>query len=491
MKTMKSISILMIASLLLVACEDWLDVKPKTVVESSELFETETGYKDALWGIYSQMTEASMYGMNMTITLDAMAKIYSRVGTSSALRPFSSYNFTSSQSQSVVNAVWQNTYSTIANLNNLIANIQLADKGIFAKDNYNVIYGEALGLRAFLHFDLLRLFAPSYADDPEAAAIPYVVSFNSQITKTSTVSEVIELILKDLETATALLKESDPMVTHRSIATSEDDVYLLNRNLRFNYYAAVATMARVYHYKGDTANAKQKAQEVIDHSGCKWTSVDDIATTEEERDHTFTSEQIFALKVENMEKNIEYTFSLTYAWANSYSLSLVLKDANKIFPDANDWRGWGTLYCWSDVLPISGTYRMPIKFWQHETMPEEYKCLMPMIRLPEMKLIVAECDPLGEGAEIINEIREHRGMTVIFPSDATEEEVIAEIRNEYHREFYGEGCMWYYYKRKNSATILYYSSGYESTQKMTREKYVWPMPDEEIEFGNRNLNTEE
>lgn len=243
MKTIKSISILMIASLLLTACEEWLDVKPKTEVESSELLKTESGYKDALWGVYTKMTETSMYGLNMTVTLDAMAKMYSRIGTSSALSHFSSYNYTSTRTQPVVDAVWQNTYTTIANLNNLITNLQSADRGMFAKDNYNVIYGEALGLRAFLHFDLLRLFAPSYADDPDAAAIPYVFSFDNHITETSTVSETVEFILRDLEAAATLLKEADPMVTRRTVTTSEDNGYLLNRNLRFNYYAVVATMA--------------------------------------------------------------------------------------------------------------------------------------------------------------------------------------------------------------------------------------------------------
>ena len=267
MKTIKSISILIIASFLLTACEDWLDVKPKTEVESSELLKTESGYKDALWGVYTKMTETSMYGLNMTVTPDAMAKMYSRIGSSSAVNHFSSYNYTSTRTQPVVDAVWQNTYTTIANLNNLITNIQSADKGMFARDNYNVIYGEALGLRAFLHFDLLRLFAPSYADDPDAAAIPYVVAFDNHITETSTVSKTIEFILKDLNAAAALLKESDPMVTKRTVTTSEDNGYLLNRNLRFNYYAIVATMARVYLYKGDKTNATLKAQEVIDGSG--------------------------------------------------------------------------------------------------------------------------------------------------------------------------------------------------------------------------------
>lgn len=33
--------------------------------------------------------------------------------------------------------------------------------------------GELLALRAFLHFDMLRLFGPIYKEDPSALSIPY------------------------------------------------------------------------------------------------------------------------------------------------------------------------------------------------------------------------------------------------------------------------------------------------------------------------------
>ena len=488
MKTIKQISILIALAFLTFSCNDWLDVKPKTQVESSELFKTESGYKDALWGIYTQMTETSMYGLNMTVSLDALAKIYSRIGTSSVMYALSNYDYTETQAQGVIDAVWQKTYSTIANLNNLIANLEQEDTGKFSENNYQVIYGEALGLRAFLHFDLLRLFAPSYAADPNADSIPYVTTFDYNITETSTVSQTIEQILEDLEAALSLLKESDPIVTGREISTSDDNGYLLNRNLRFNYYAAVATMARVYHYKGDKSNATLKAQEVIDNSGCTWTSVDRIAVTEADRDRTFTSEQIFALKIESMETNIQYALSLDSRWCSYNSVSVMADDAALIYPYSTDWRGWTTLYGWSEDIAVSSwyVYRMPTKLWQYEDMDATYECLMPLIRLPEMKLIIAECNPTTQGVEIINEIREHRGIAEKFPESATEGEVLTEIRNEYQREFYCEGVMWFYYKRLNSGNIPYYSYGRQYGQTMDQDKYVWPMPDEEIEFGNRN-----
>ena len=53
MKTIKIILSFIIISLFSISCDDWLDVKPKTQVESSELLKDEAGYKDALWGVYT------------------------------------------------------------------------------------------------------------------------------------------------------------------------------------------------------------------------------------------------------------------------------------------------------------------------------------------------------------------------------------------------------------------------------------------------------
>ena len=54
------------ASLLLTSCNEWLDVQPKSQVEDTELFETESGYKEALAGVYSSMVSTSTYTKEMT-----------------------------------------------------------------------------------------------------------------------------------------------------------------------------------------------------------------------------------------------------------------------------------------------------------------------------------------------------------------------------------------------------------------------------------------
>ena len=56
---------------------------------------------------------------------------------------------------------------------------------------------------------------------------------------------------------------------------------------------------------------------------------------------------------------------------------------------------------------------------------------------------------------------------------------MAEIRAEYIREFTCEGQLFYYYKRNNSTTMDGLVGEFNT------ELYVLPLPEEEIEFGNR------
>src|SRR4030095_14236999 len=134
------------------------------------------------------------------------------------------------------NTIWNNLYISIANVNNLLENAETR-QNVFTGNNYNTTKGEALGLRAFLHFDLLRMFAPS----PAAAglnvpAIPYITKLSPYAIPTSTTGAVIDSCVADLLTAQSLLSDAD-------LTTS-----------RFTFWAVRGLLARIYLYKGDLAH---------------------------------------------------------------------------------------------------------------------------------------------------------------------------------------------------------------------------------------------
>ena len=67
---------------------------------------------------------------------------------------------------------WNKAYVLILNCNKILESID-QNQDLFTGGNYYAVKGEALALRAMLHFDMLRLFGPVYAKDSEKKAIPY------------------------------------------------------------------------------------------------------------------------------------------------------------------------------------------------------------------------------------------------------------------------------------------------------------------------------
>lgn len=148
-------------------CSDWLDVRPKSQVKEDDLFTSESGFRDALIGIYALMGRTDTYGGNSTMGfLDILSQTYSSVvyDYNKALV----YDYQDETIKKVVDTLWSSNYYAIANCNYLLQNIS-KHGGVLSEKVRPLVEGEALALRAFLHFDLLRGFAPSYkmgANDP-------------------------------------------------------------------------------------------------------------------------------------------------------------------------------------------------------------------------------------------------------------------------------------------------------------------------------------
>lgn len=171
-------SVLLILTVLTSSCESWLDVDPRTKVKSDDLFETEAGFKDALIGAYTLMKAEALYGRELTYGfIDAVTGPYAAYNNKVYNEVAQWKYLTSTPVRAQIDAMWSKMYNMLANVNNLLDNIDKR-QSVFTGDNYNIIKGEALGLRAYIHFDLLRLFAS--AADLNKEAIPYVKTYKSK-----------------------------------------------------------------------------------------------------------------------------------------------------------------------------------------------------------------------------------------------------------------------------------------------------------------------
>jgi len=403
-----------------VSCKKWVGDTPQpTQVDQSVLFSTEQGFRDVLSGVYLQMGAQSLYGRDLNMgVLSVLGRSYD-VNINANIGPLfyqsALYNLQDPSIKSYSADVWNKMYQAIANLNNLLVNVE-AKKSMFTGNNYNQFKAEALALRAYLHFDLLRLFAPSPAAGSTAVpAIPYVTTVNAATTPTGTIDQVVNQCIADLKAADGLLAGTTPVAS------------------QLNTWAVKGLLARVYLYYGDTNNAKSYANAVIASNAVKLAKAN--------TDLFFTSESLFELYIYQNNYYSFYKSVLTTA-AN---LGLSATNQTALYVTGNgsaaDWRK-------SFVAPYTGAATvMPKKF--SATAANTF----PMIRLTEMYYISAECAvsnaDLNSAVALIDTVRVHRNLPVYNAATLTLASMATEIQNEYQKEFEGEGQMFFYYKRKN------------------------------------------
>lgn len=461
-------------------CSDWLDVTPQAQVNADKLFSSPEGFESALYGIYISMTSTETYGQNATYNLmDVLAQYYTvYTNKNHDMYEASVYNYENGTIKDVVDAMWLQNYNTIANCNILLERLANKDELYFAAGHYNLLKGEALGIRAYLHFDLLRAFAVNYSKDPDGMAIPYAESFTKKVHPQLKASVVVEKILADLNAAREALKSVDPVfddtfrdqnMNYHYAQPYKNDIFMSYRAYRMNYYAVTGLMARVYRYIGDKENAYKYAKEIIDvaDDGAFWfASESDVSALLKERDVVMQTELLFALNCSDIQ-DIFYSIDAT----NSKNLALL--DSKEIYANENDFR-------WKLVgeSPISGK-TVSYKFAKIDS---NKGGKIPMIRLSEMYMIAAEsyyATNVTDAAAFLGKVRQMRGISQEVKAD-TYEQLIEEIILEARREFVGEGQLFYLYKRLNHPVMRN-----KGSVELTTAQYCLPMPANEVEFGDR------
>lgn len=461
--------------LMIGSCEDYFDVSPKSQILTDDLFAKESGFYDQLTGVYSQMANTPLYGQEMTFGLAEVLGQNYDMEAENTYRYAAQYDYDNTNVKSTIDEVWTSAYSCIANLNVMLDYYHDVDESIFKANHYNLYRGEALGLRAFLHFELLKAYSPSPESNSEAMAIPYVSEYAPVITEQKTVSETLDLIISDLTDAVDYLSTDSLRIADSPYDYSEERHYF------FNYYAAKQILARAYLWKGDMVKAAEVAEEIIgdydqNSSPAPWvhyTAIQGVSVSQ--RNLLYTPELVFCLNVEGMEDIVDPYFTEE---AGTNSFYFTEESLDKIFEKSsaglgNDFR---SLFGFS----YDGEYQYLWKYHQYGN----YDDIMPVIRKSEIYYIAAEAlketNPV-RSIELLNTVRENRNYTEenMLPETLSAEEIQEEIFKEYRKEFLGEGQLFFYYKRKNYSTIE------GASVAANNAVYVWPMPDDEIEFGNR------
>ena len=474
------------------SCDDYLDVEPMAQYEADQLFSNSKGFESALIGCYIGLTQPSSYGMNLTYGGSDMLADYYDIPSSHQYRPFLEYNYETSLFKDFTNNTYLGVYNVIANLNVILDRLEDEDINDWEPVNYNLVKGEALAMRAYLHFDILRYFAPRYQDDKDFKKIAFATEATTNIIPSQTTEYIVNHIIQDLEAAKLLLVDVDECLTenfrnwiYKFNQPSNLDYFTSTRGFRLNYLAVTALLARIHIYRGmdeDYSKALQYASIIINEDGdideqipdedpsslksqledehlslLPWVKEADISASLEKRDLIYMPEVIFAL----------YDIGIVDRFMG---LNLSLKEES-IFPSANDFRRtFGIIE--EDNIKVSVKYAK---------LNNDHQGKIPMIRKTEMYLYAAEIvfdTDKKKASKYLQAIRRYRGINEPINYEVTKPEWLELVREEARAEFVGEGQMWHFYKRHNVAI--------PESPFFTSDKYVLPIPVTELQYGERN-----
>lgn len=455
---MKKLLILFAALLLLSlqACNDYLTVNPRDRIADREVFSSAQGFQNALAGIYLEMQSNKSYGQALTMTtIERLVSSWDVDATDKTSEQIGRFNYSDESVQTAFEDIYLQQYRIITNLNAILGNLDTYDPAIFPdEDLYRMIKGESLALRAFIHFDLLRLWGPvpTRAQGSDRV-LPYVKVKSTVPNSRVSYDQFKADLLEDMSQADTLLRKSDPILKYsltdigNPSAILPKSSFFAYRYVSMNYYAVKALEARAFLWFGDHAAAFEAAKAVIsavDPSGTAKYRLG-IGTDLSQKDFTLLNEHIFALAQSK----------LSDVFTNNFANGNLKRGSNPSTVNTGLYGNSGTdireTYLWNTV-PLSASgfayifqkYNVPLS-----TLGKGFtdQNRIPLIRLSEMFLISVETAPTTALAQRYwDAFRTSRNLVnATLPTSPLL--VQDELLKEYRKEFFAEGQAFYAYKR--------------------------------------------
>lgn len=459
------------------SCSSFLDVQPKGMVEEGLMFNNTQGFSDAMYGVYAKMAKNELYGENLSYGfVDKIGQMFCFLNQNEDDYYIVDHKYLDVRVRPKIDEIWSKQYEAILYVNNVIKHSEITE---LTDPIINVIKGEAYGLRAFLHFDLVRLFAESYKKNPEASGIPYSFSFDNKTKQVYKLKEVYNYILADLDKAEELLKNDN------AVNWSESSLdYDACRVVHFNKYAVYATKARVYYTMGDNKKAAEYAKKVVD--------------SKENFELTFHSkfgdvkmfpaekEMIFGLNRLDLSKQVFDVFLTEHQGLSSGNITEARKDLEKVF-ETSTFDATNNDVRYSTFYKKESRIHKFIRFIADANDVKNNALRgLSLIRLPEMYYIFSECvydTDMPKALEMLNAVRKSRGLRELTEDKISVKELFEkELMNERIKEFAGEGQVFYGLKHYNKKFRNFTN---KSDIEPSNAVFVLPWPNEETSLGNK------
>lgn len=446
------IALIVLLCLWLNGCESFTEVDlPQSQLTGTAVFEDATTANAALSNCYSQLRENGMLSGNQDGLSNGLGNYSDELtyyGSPSApLEDF--YNHTVLPSNPMVSSLWNSSYSQIYAVNALLEGLEKSTA--IPTEERNILKGEGLFLRAFIHFYLLNLFGD----------IPYIETTDYK--KNSTVSRMSEDEAYDKITTDLMLSKS---ILNDSYGTAE--------RIQPNKGTATAVLARVYLYRGAWQLAEEEASQVINTNTYQ---------LEADLDKVFLKESpstIWQLHpgISGLNTHDAHTFIFSSGPPPITAISTNLLNAFETGDQRKQhWLG--------NVTDGTQTWYYPYKYKQIANTGSSQEFAI-ILRLEEQYLIRAEARAhqnnwIGALADL-NLIRNRAGLANTAAN--TPENVLLAIQQERRVELFTElGQRWFDLKRTEKAdgVLNALKPGWKSTDKWL------PIPQTEL-LLNKNLH---
>ncbi|MEC5157467.1 RagB/SusD family nutrient uptake outer membrane protein [Chryseobacterium sp. MP_3.2] len=441
-------------------CKDFLNVEPVEQISINTQLSTKNGALVALNGAYyktrttlltdSFFAYADLLGGNITFTPSTSN------GTIS-IPPFVNqiYNFADEKSDSDLASFYSGSYEIINNLNLILENLdQIADATSGEK---NQIKAECLALRAFIHFNLYKIYAQNHTFTADSNHLGIV--YNTRPLKVGIDYPARETAFRSLELLTNDIESAIPLYTSGKAIPAGFEYQFLNVN------AAKSLAAEIALWKNDWQKAIKWSDEVINNPGKTLTPTAELSTnwaqSEKIWDLPRTDENDNMLgSLYNFTSNSQYS---KYAVSGDYTQLLETNDARKNILETKTIRS--KLY----------------------TFTTKYKNISGLIyRLTELYFIRGEAYLKSGKNDLakadINKIRARAGLQPL--EILTIDDLLLEKRKEFTHE-----NKYFWDLMRNQKNVLR-NLGCISTQcnlAYPNNKFVVPIPQQSIEINNNMI----
>ena len=474
-KRINYIAVLAFSAVVFASCKKSIELEPTHTVNGDKFFTKVEDHDFALTGAYQRLKQNSLYsgvnGGSVFLSAVDIAADNFRSGPSNLgnLNTMFLWNYTADNA--VTKGAWDAAYSVIQQANVTLRGLQQFRAASPA--TVNRIEGQARALRAFMHFEIFRWWAPNYDPAATTPGIAYADTFDIERKPSRlSVQQSYSRIESDLKIAKGLLSNTDRDV---------QDIHPAGGNGRSYIDTLVidAMLSRMYLYAKQWDSAAKYATIVINEKpltpASEFSDIWEDASTE------------------------EVVWSINYEAGNAALIREIYKpDPRDEFEDEISWRPVTALvgsYTASDVRgPVyftsrAGGFIVPNKYFAKTTAATSPDGVVnfKLFRTAEMYLIRAEALAMkGQDVQALGSLNALRMARGAATGAETGTALQTAIQTERRKELFIEGHRFFDLKRTTRTVNRTQNCSTVCTLTPAHRAWALPVPQTEM-LANPNM----